>query len=72
MKYKIKAQFLRPTYVQDYYSQVHHLNQGNLSIEEYIRELEKIVIKCDLHDLEKQIIVRYLGGLGIRYANVVD
>jgi len=72
MKSKLKARFLPPTYVQDCYSQLHHLNQGNLSVEEYTREFEKLVIKCDLQEPEEQIIVRYLGGLDPRYANVVD
>jgi len=30
------------------------------------------VIKCDIQELEGQTIVRYLGGLDPRYANVVD
>jgi len=72
MKSKLKARFLPPTYVQDCYSQLHHLSQGNLSVEEYTREFEKLVIKCDLHEPEEQTIVRYLGGLDPRYANVVD
>ena len=72
MKSKLKARFLPPTYVQDCYSQLHHLNQGNLSVEEYIREFEKLVINCDLQEPEEQTIVRYLGGLDPRYANVVE
>jgi len=72
MKWKLKARFLPPTYVQDCYSQLHHLNQGNLSVEEYTREFEKLVIKCDLQEQEKQTIVRYLGGRDPRCANVVE
>jgi len=72
MKSKLRAQFLPPTYVRDCYSQLHNLNQGNLSVEEYTREFEKLVIKCDLHEPEEQTIVRYLGGLDPRYANVVE
>jgi len=53
MKSKLKAQFLPPTYVQDCYSQLHHLNQGNFSMEEYTREFEKFVIKYDLYELEE-------------------
>ena len=45
--------------------------QGNLNVEEYTWEFEKLVIKCDLQEPEEQIIVRYLGGLDPRYANVV-
>jgi len=44
------------------------LNQSNLSVEEYTREFEKLVIKCDLQELEEQTIVRYLGDLDPRYS----
>jgi len=72
MKSKLKARFFPPTYVQDCYPQLHHLNQGNLSVEEYTREFEKLVIKCDIQEPEEQTIVRYLGGLEPRYANIVE
>jgi len=72
MKSKLKARFLPPTYVQNWYSQLHNSNQGNLNVEEYTREFEKLVIKCDLQEPEEQTIVRYLGVLDPRYANVVE
>jgi len=72
MKSKLKARLLLPTYVQDCYSQLHNLTQGSLNVEEYTCEFEKLVIKCDLQEPEKQTIVRYLEGLDPRYANVVD
>jgi len=53
MKSKLKAWFLPPTYAQYYYSQLHNLIQGNLSVEEYAREFERLVIKCDLHEPEQ-------------------
>ena len=72
MKTKLKARFLPPTYVQDCYSQFHNLTQGNMSVEEYTREFEKLMIKCDIQEPEEQTIVRYLGGLEPRYSNVVE
>ena len=42
-----------------------------MNVEEYTSEFEKL-IKCDLQEPEEQTIVRYLGGLDTRYANVVD
>jgi len=42
-----------------------------LSVEEYTREFEKILIKCDIQEIEDQTIVRYLSGLDPRYAHVV-
>jgi len=72
MKTKLKARFLPPTYVQDCYSQLHNLIEGSMSVEEYTREFEKLLIKCDIQEPEEQIIVRYLGGLDPRYSNVVE
>jgi len=72
MKSKLKARFLPLTYIQDCYSQLYNLTQGNLDVEEYTRKFEKLIIKCDLQEPEEQTTVRYLGGLDPRYANVVD
>jgi len=48
MKFELKAQFLPPTYIQNNYSLLHHITQGTMSVEEYTREFEKLLIKCDL------------------------
>jgi len=72
MKTKLMVRFLPLTYVQDCYSQLHNLTQGNMSVEEYTREFEKLLIKCDIQEPEEQTIVRYLGGLDPRYSNVVE
>ena len=53
MKSKLKAWFLPSTYVQDCFCQLHHLNKVNLSVEEYTREFEKLMIKCDLQEPEE-------------------
>jgi len=39
-------------YPQDNYSQLHNLTEGNLTIEEYTREFEKLLIKCDIQEHE--------------------
>ena len=72
MKSKLKNRFLPPSYVQDNYSQLYSLTQGNTSVEEYTREFKKFLIKCDLQEPEDQTIVRYLSGLDRRYSNVVE
>ena len=48
MKAKLKSGFLSPTYIQDSYSQLHNVSQGNLNIEEYTCEFKKLMIKCDI------------------------
>ena len=42
-----------------------------MSVEEYTREFEKLLIKCDLQEDEEQTIVRYLGGIDPKYSHVV-
>ena len=69
---KLKARLLPPSYIQDSYAQLHNLFQGSMSVVEYTREFEKPLIKCRIHELEEQTIVRYLGGLEPKYANVVE
>ena len=72
MKSKLKSRFLPVVYLQDSYSQLHNLTQGNLTFEEYTREFEKLPIKCYIQEPKEQIIVRYLGGLDPKYSNVAE
>jgi len=44
----------------------------NMSVDEYTRELENLLIKWDIRKPKEQTIVRYLGGLEPKYANVVE
>jgi len=43
-----------------------------MSVDEYTQEFEKLPIKCGINELEEQTIMRYLGGLEPKYANVVE
>jgi len=72
MKSKLNSRLLPATYLQDSYSQLHNLTKGNLTVEEYTREFEKLLIKCDIQEPEEQTIVRYLGDLDPKYSNVVE
>jgi len=72
MKTKLKARFLPSSYVRDSYAQLHNLTQGSMSVDEYTREFEKLLIKYDIQEPEEQTIVRYLGGLEPKYSNVVE
>ena len=72
METTFKARFLPSTYIQNNYSVLHHLTQRSMSVEEYTKEFEMLLIKCDLQEAEEQTIVRYLGGLDPKYAHVVE
>jgi len=43
-----------------------------MSVDVYTQKFEKLLIKCSINEPEEQIIMRYLGGLEPKYANVVE
>ncbi|GJU03983.1 zinc finger, CCHC-type containing protein [Tanacetum coccineum] len=70
MKAKLKQKFLPTYHVQNSFSQLHTLKQGIGTAEEYSREFEYLLMKCDVPEDDPQMLVRYLGGLKARVANV--
>ncbi|GJX31006.1 reverse transcriptase [Tanacetum coccineum] len=68
----MKQKFLPAYYVQNSFSQLHSLRQGTGTAEEYSREFEYLLMKCDVPEDDPQTLVRYLGGLEPRVANVVE
>ena len=69
---KVEGSIFALSYLQDNYSQLHNLTQGDMSFDEYAREFVKLLIECDIQEPEVQIIVRYLGGSEPKYLNVVE
>ena len=72
MRSKLRDKFLPPHYVQDNFTKLHNIRQDGRSVEEYTRELERLLMTCDLRESEDQTIVRYLGGLNESIRNVVE
>jgi len=72
MREKLKSKFLPSHYLQDNYLKLHRLRQGTKSVEEYTREFEQLLLKCDLREDDTQTIVRYLSGLNENIAHVVE
>ena len=72
MRSKLKSKFLPSHYLQDNFLKLHHLKQGSKSVEEYTREFEQLLLKCDLKEDESQTLIRYLSGLNDEIAHVVE
>ncbi|GKA08098.1 RNA-directed DNA polymerase, partial [Tanacetum coccineum] len=72
MKAKMKQKFLPTYYVQNSFSQLHSLRQGTGTAEEYSREFEYLLMKCEVPEDDPQTPVPYLGGLEPRVANVIE
>ncbi|XP_022018930.1 uncharacterized protein LOC110918962 [Helianthus annuus] len=72
MKEKMKQKFLPSHYIQTGLLQLQSLKQGSGTVEDYSREFEYSLMKCDIPKDDPQTLVRYLGGLEPRVANVVE
>jgi len=70
MKTKLKSHFLPSSYLQDCCSHLHNFIQVSISMEEYTRKFEKLLIKCDIQEPKDQTIFGYLRGLNPKYSNV--
>ncbi|MFS8026125.1 putative retrotransposon gag domain-containing protein [Helianthus anomalus] len=72
MKDKLKQKFLPSHYIQAGLLQLQSLKQGTGTVEDYSREFEFLLMKRDIPEDDPQTLVRYLGGLEPRVANVVE
>jgi len=72
MRDKLKDEFLPSHYLQDNYLKLHNLKQGTKSVEEYTREFEQLLLKCDLKEDKTQTLIRYLSGLDEHIAHVIE
>jgi len=71
MRRELTRKFL-PHYYQDNFIQLHNPRQKSMSVEEYTRDFEKLMMKCDIQEKEEQTIARYLGGLNTDIAHLVQ
>ncbi|VFQ74025.1 unnamed protein product [Cuscuta campestris] len=64
--------FIPTDYIRENFARLQHLRQGNRSVEEYNREFEELLMRCDLQENDSQTFVRYLFGLNTQIANTVE
>ena len=55
-----------------FFPALHNLTQGSIRVEKYTMELEKILIKCDVQEIEDQPLEENSGGLDPKYTHVVE
>ena len=71
MKRELKRRFVSKNYRQDNYAKLYNFKQYNLSVEDYIREFEYLMLRCDIKEPEEQTIARFLGGLKRELADAI-
>ena len=72
MKREMKKHCLPENYRKDLLLKMHSLQQGGQNVEEYTREFEQLMMKCDIVETQEQTIARYMGGLKQGIADAVD
>ncbi|VFQ71309.1 unnamed protein product [Cuscuta campestris] len=72
MRALLKKKFIPTDYIRENFARLQHLRQGNRSVEEYNREFEELLMRCDLQENDSQTFVRYLFGLNTQIANTVE
>ena len=56
LKKLMKKRFLPDTYKQDLFLKLNSLRQQGMSIEEYIREFEQLMMRCEVPEVPEQTI----------------
>ncbi|WRX11629.1 Retrotransposon gag domain - like 10 [Theobroma cacao] len=72
MRRELKRKFLPEHYRQEIFIKFQNLRQKTMTVEEYTMEFEQLHMKCDVHEPEEQTVARYLGGLNVGIADVVQ
>ncbi|VFQ91642.1 unnamed protein product, partial [Cuscuta campestris] len=72
MKSLLKKKFLPAEYVRENFAKLQTLKQDSKSVEEYTREFEELLLRCDLQEDDEQTFVRYLFVLNLQIANTVE
>ena len=68
----MKEKFLPSYYMQENFTKLQYLQQDGKSVEEYGREFETMIMRCDLKEDDHQTLVRFLNGLDIKIKNIVE
>ncbi|VFQ90318.1 unnamed protein product [Cuscuta campestris] len=72
MRTLLRKKFIPTHYIRENFARLQHLRQGNRSVEEYNREFEELLMRCDLQENDSQTFVTYLFGLNTQIPNTVE
>ena len=59
-------------YKQEVLMELQSIRQGKRSIEEYVKEFETLMVRCDISKSSCESIARFINGLKMDIANVVE
>jgi hypothetical protein len=72
MKQEMRIRFVSKHYRRDLFDKLQNLRQGSFSVEEYYKEMEKAMIRANVHKDEEQTIARFMAGLHRNIQRIVE
>jgi len=72
LKSLMNKRFLPESYKQDIYNWLFSLKQYNMSVGEYMREFEQLLLSGGIHANQEQTVARFLNGLNPLIAKKVE
>ena len=68
----IKKRYVPKHYYRELFNHLQMITQGNKSMEEYDKKLKMTMIRANVNEDEEMTMSRFLNGLNIDIANVVE
>ena len=72
MKRLMKRRFVPDYYKEELLMDLQSLRQGKRSIEQYVKDFETLMARCDIQESTFESIVRFINELKMDIANVVE
>ncbi|KAF2302891.1 hypothetical protein GH714_010346 [Hevea brasiliensis] len=68
----MEKQFVPEYYKQELYIKLQSLRQGEMCVNDYVKEFEMLMLRCDVREPQEQTIAHFLGGLNYEIANTIE
>ena len=72
MKHEMRIRFVPKHNRRDLFDKLQNLKQGNFSVEEYYKEMEKDMIRANVYEDEEQSIARFMSSLHRNIQRIVE
>ena len=72
MKATMRRRFVPSHYYRDLYQKLQSLTQGYKSMDDYLKEMEIVMIRANVEEDREATMARFLNGLNRDIANVVE
>jgi len=72
LKACMRARFVPPHFRKDLWLKLQRLHQGTLSVDDYFKELDMLLIKVDMHESDEAKMTRFVSGLRREIQDVLE